>query len=382
MLRIAIIGSGPAGCFTADELLRSGRAMAITVYERRALPGGLIRYGVAPDHVHTRRLLRLLDRTLAHPAVTFRPGIALGHELALEDVRSAHDAVVIATGAERDRALGIPGEHLTGIHPSLAFAQWVNGAPEREDAHVDLAHETAVVIGHGNVALDLVRMLCHDEATLAATDTAPAARAALARSRVRRIHVIGRRGPVQASFGANELEEVGTLPEVDLRVNHVDLALDAADEEELGQPAAGRQRAVLQTLRVFADRKQPAAPRITVSFDFFRIPMAFTGADRVEALQLAPARMQGPAGQRVAAPCGPTKSLRCGMALIAIGHRSVALPGLPFDDVRGVIPARDHRVEGMSGVYATGWICRGATGLIGHNRRDAMETAEAILSDF
>ena len=382
-LRIAILGSGPAGCFTAEELLRSGRPVDITVFERLALPFGLVRYGVAPDHPHTRRMIKLLERTAA--AVTLRTGVEIGRDLTWADLKKDFDVVVVATGAGEDRTLGIPGESLNGVVSGSAFAAWCNGHPDYARLPVNLDHDTAVIIGQGNVALDIVRLLCHDDAHLNETEMAPDARAALARSNIRTIHIIGRRGPVQAAFGENEIAELGELPGVELRVDPIVTMPNAADERELADPKADRARAVVKTLRTFASRPAPSEIRRTVSIDFLRRPLAFTGAARLEEVTLELTRLEGDPGAQTALPTGALQKLPCGLAVVAVGHRARPIPGLPFDAARGVIPTHDHRVmDGaarLPGVYAVGWVKRGAHGLIGHNRRDAMETVKAILAD-
>lgn len=382
-LRVAIIGSGPAGCFSAEELLRTGHPVAITIFERLDQPFGLVRYGVAPDHPHTRRLIKLLERTAV--AVTLRTGVEIGRDVTMDQLRRDFDTIVVATGAEEDRTLDLPGEHLAGVHSSLSFAGWVNGHPDYAHTPFEFDTPTAVIIGQGNVALDIVRLLCHDEAKLRETDIAPAALAALARSRVKTIHVIGRRGPVQASFGEHEIAELGTLPGVNLRVDPMVTMPGPADELELAAEKADRVRAVVQTLRGYASRPPPEDIRRTVSIDFLRRPLGISGAGRAEEITLELTRLEGDPGNQVAVPTGALQKLECGLVFTAIGHRARPLPGLPFDDERGVIPTRDHRVmdgdQVLPGLYAVGWVKRGAKGLIGHNRRDAMETVAAILSD-
>lgn len=382
-LRIAIIGSGPAGCFTAEELLNCGRPVAITLFERLAQPFGLVRYGVAPDHPHTQRLLKLLERTTGR--VTVRTGVEIGRDLAPEQLRQEFDVIVVATGAEDDRELGIPGEHLAGVHSSLSFAGWVNGHPDYADTPFRFDTDTAVIIGQGNVALDIVRLLCHDEARLRETDIAPAALAALAASQIRTIHVIGRRGPAQAAFGENEIIELGNLPHVALRVDPIVTMPSPADEKELADEKADRPRAVVKALREFASRPDPSEIRRTVSIDFLRRPLGISGGGRVEEITLELNRLEGEPGKQVAVPTGALQKLSCGLVFASIGHQARPLPGLPFDESRGVIPTRDHRIildgQPLPGLYAVGWVKRGARGLIGHNRRDAMETVKAILAD-
>ena len=382
----AIVGAGPSGFYAAAELLRLVPGARVDLFERLFAPHGLVRYGVAPDHPHTRRITKLLERTLAHPACKFHPGVEIGRTLAWDDLRARFDAVAVATGAEDDRELGIPGEHLAGVHSSLAFAGWVNGHPDYTREPFDFSAETAVIIGNGNVALDIVRILSHDPDRLRETDIAPAALAALADSRLRNLHVIGRRGPVQAAFGENEIAELGDLPGLNLRVDPVVAMPNAADEQELADPAADRVRAVVKTLRGYASRPATPGARVTVSFDFLRRPLGISGSGRVDGITLELCRLEGDPGRQQAVPTGALQKLPCGLVFVSIGHHGRPLPGLPFDASRGVIPTREHRVVAgdhvLPGVYTVGWIKRGARGLIGHNRRDATETAKAILADF
>lgn len=357
-LRIAIIGSGPAGCFTAEELLSCGRPVAITLFERLPKPGGLVRYGVAPDHPHTRRLVRLMERTLA--AVTLRAGVEVGRDLSVEQLRCEFDAVVVATGAEEERRLGIPGESLAGVHSARAFAGWCSGHPDYAREPFDFSAGSAVVIGHGNVALDVVRMLCHAPEKLRETEAVPAAVAALSASAIRTIHLVGRGGPARAAFGESELAELGELPGVALRVYPADL-----DAAEVGD--SDRSRAVVNLLRNFAARPAAKEIRRTVAFEFLCRPLSINGTSRVESLTLAQ-------------PSGGPEITPCGLILTAIGQRVRPLPGLPYDSQRGLIPSESHRIE--PGLYATGWSARPAQGLIGHNRRDAIATVAALLRDF
>jgi ferredoxin--NADP+ reductase len=379
-LRIAIIGSGPAGCFTAEELLRGPRPVEIHIFEKLPQPFGLVRYGVAPDHPNTRRIARALEKTLAHPAVRLLTGVEVGRDVSVANLKAEFDAVVVATGASDDRPLGIPGEHLPHVLPSLAFAGWANGHPAYSDLPIDLDVEDVVIIGNGNVALDVARLLARTPAELALTDMAPAAREKLARHRIRRIRIVGRRGPVQASFGENEILEIGAMQGIAFRVDPVVAMPDRTDEIELAAPESDRARAVVAALRSYASRPLPSDPRIELSFDFLRRPLAIRGGGRARELTLELCRLEGEPFQRRAVPTGALQKVDAGLVIISIGHRGRALPGLPFDEERGVIPAERGRVA--PGVYAVGWIKRGARGLIGHNRRDAMETAAAIFSDF
>ncbi|MCS6771731.1 MAG: FAD-dependent oxidoreductase [Kiritimatiellae bacterium] len=378
--RVAIAGAGPAGLFLAEELLQSPHPIEIEFFEQMPEPFGLVRYGVAPDHPHTRRVALHLERILAHPRVRLHTCARVGRDLSLDELRARFDAVAIATGAADDRTLDIPGETLPNVWPSLHFAGWLNGHPKFSGLDIRLDVEEALIVGNGNVALDVARILCRTPAELAQFDLAPRARESMFRNCLRRIRVVGRRGPVQSSFGENELREFGDLAGIDFRIDPIVAMPSAADEAELAAPQSDRQRAVVAALREFASRPRPSEPRIELGFDFLRRPIAFSGSDAVKQATLEICRLDGEPFEQRAIPTGALQRVDAGLVIVSIGHRGRPIPGLPFDEVRGVIPTRNHRV--VPGVYAVGWIKRGARGLIGHNRRDAMETARVILDDF
>lgn len=384
--RVAIIGAGPAGFFAAEELLRRIPAVSVEVFEKQALPYGLIRYGVAPDHAHTRRIIKLLERTASHPAFKLHTGTEVGRTIGMDALRRQFDAVLVATGAEEPRTTGIPGENLPGVHSSLAFAAWANGHPDYKGTPFDFTAETAVIIGNGNVALDIVRLLARTADELATSDIAPAALERLRHSKVNAIRVIGRRGPAQSAFGENEIREIGTLPGVNICVDPMVAMPNPVDEAELADPAADRARAVVATLREYASRPATPHARVTLSFDFLRRPIAIKGARRAEEITVEMCRLEGDAGHQRSVPTGALQRVPCALVFMAIGHRARPIPGLPFDAQRGVIPTHEHRViadgQAIPGVYAVGWVKRGATGLIGHNRRDAAATVKAIIEDL
>lgn len=378
-LRVAVVGSGPAGLFTADELLRRRPGTTVDVFERLPAPFGLVRYGVAPDHPHTRRATKLLEGVLARPGVRLHANRALGHDLALADLRADFDAVVLATGAPLDRRLDLPGEDLPGVWPSTAFAGWVNGHPDFRDHGPLPATDTALILGHGNVALDAARLLARPAEFLATTDIAPAAGDELARHSIRHILLVGRRGPAQAAFGLAELEELATLPGWTVSAEPAAFPLAEACREEL---AAGddRAREVAALLEKLSHVSPPAPSERRIEILFHRLPLAFAGGTSVEVVHFSHSRLEGPAGARRAVATGEYEELAAGLVIKAVGHLGQPVAGAPFDAARGLIPHQAGRVE--RGLYVVGWIKRGAKGLIGHNRRDAMETAATLLADF
>ncbi|MBW7907306.1 MAG: FAD-dependent oxidoreductase [Kiritimatiellae bacterium] len=385
-LNVAIIGAGPSGFFTADALLRSNRPIRIELFEKRSHPFGLARYGIAPDHPNLRRIIKAFERTAANPAVKLHLGTEVGRAVSVEDLRSRFDVVVAAYGAEDDRTLGIPGEELPGVHSSLSFACWSNGLDEYANTPFDFSAETAVIIGNGNVALDIARILARHPESLRDSDIAPAALEALLQSRVKTIHIIGRRGPAQSSFGEAELREIGELPEVNLRVDPIIAMLSATDEKEIAHFSAERARAIVGLLRQFASRPEKPDARATISFDFLRRPIGITGGERASEVSLELCKLEGEAGNQRSVPTGALQRLPCGLLFVSIGHRGRAIAGLPFDEARGATPTKNYRIvhgeHPIPGLYAVGWIEHGATGLIGHSRRDANEAAKVILADW
>ncbi|NMO91596.1 FAD-dependent oxidoreductase [Actinomycetospora sp. TBRC 11914] len=363
--RVAVVGTGPAGIYTVLELLeRTDGHAEVTVLERLPVPGGLVRYGVAPDHARTKRFETTVTRALRRPGVRLLLDVELGRDVGTDELLDHHDAVVHAVGARQGRRLGIPGEDLPGSHSTTDVVGWYNGHPDHAGLPLDLATERAVVIGNGNVALDTARLLVSDPASLAATDMAPPALDALAASSVREVHVVGRRGPGDAAFTVPELHGLLDLPGVDTLAHRAELGTLPADG------AAGRKAAAVAAL---ADREpRPGTRRIVLRFH--RRPEAILGEHAVR-------------GVRLAGPDGDTEELACGLVLRAVGHRGVPVPGLPFDAERGTVPHDRGRVvdpttgAARAGHYVTGWVKRGPSGVIGTNRFCAAETVESLLAD-
>jgi len=377
---VAIVGGGPAGFFTAVELLKPGNHVAVDLFEKLPEPYGLIRYGVAPDHQHTRRVTKLFEPLNRDPRFAYFGNVDIGVTIGIRDLRRFYDVIVIATGAQTDRRLGIPFEDHADCHPSLEFAAWSNGHPDCERSAWNVSHENAVIIGHGNVALDCARMLARRPEELEATDISPAALEVLRSNKIRNIYLVGRRGPVQAAFGENELAEIGTLEDCGVVVNPDDLAISGASLEELHDPANDRVHLNFESFKRFAAEKK-TSPRKNIIFLFHRVPVRILGSQHVEGIELEETVLRGAAWKQAAHSIGRLESLSCGLLIKSVGHHGSVVPGLPFDATRGVIPTDRHRVACQDGIYAVGWIKRGAKGLIGHNRRDAMETAAAILHD-
>jgi len=353
--------------------------------ERLPTPWGLVRLGVAPDHPNLKTVSRAFERIAERPGFRFFGNVEVGKDVSHDELTSSYDAVVYAVGAQTDRRLEIPGEDLPGSWAATELVAWYNGHPDFQEVSFDLSAESAVVIGNGNVALDVARMLALTREELAPTDTTDAAIEAIASSGIREIVVLGRRGPVQAAWTSTELQEMGELAGADILVDPTELELDPTSEAELAVASNIVQRNV-EILRGFAGRKPSGTPR-TVRLRFRVSPVALLGQDRVEGVEVVKNRLDPDGRGSVRAVATDEREIiPCGIVFRSVGYRGVALPGTPFDEASGTIPNAVGRVlddSGMPvpGVYAAGWIKRGPTGVIGTNKKDATETVDHLLED-
>ena len=383
-LRVAVVGSGPAGFYAANALLTADPPAEVDMIERLPTPWGLVRLGVAPDHPKLKDVSRAFERTAQRPGFRFFGNVELGRDVEHDDLVRLYDAVVYAVGAQTDRRLGIPGEELPGSWSATEFVAWYNGHPDFQDRDFDLSVETAVVVGAGNVALDVVRMLALTRAELAPTDATDAAIEAISSSGLRELVLLARRGPAQAAFTTPELKELGDLAGADVIVDPAELELDPASAASLETDTTARRN--LEVLRDYAAREPAGKPRRIVLR--FRVsPVAIVGDGRVEAVEIVRNELVADERGRVAAVAtGERETIPAGIVFRSVGYHGVALPGVPFDASRGTIANRDGRVvdatgEPLAGVYCAGWIKRGPTGVIGTNKKDATETVELLLAD-
>jgi ferredoxin--NADP+ reductase len=358
----------------------------IDLFDRLPTPFGLVRGGVAPDHQKIKSVTRIYEKIAGNPAVRFFGHVRIGTDLTREDLLRHYQAVIYACGAQSDRTLGIPGEELLGSHAATDFVGWYNGHPDYRGCRFDLTQESVAVIGMGNVAVDVVRILARTTDELRATDIAGHALDALAESRVREIYMIGRRGPVQAAFTNPELKELGEMPGADIDVRASELELDPASAAQL---AGGEDRAAeknLETLRGFAT-KSPSGKGRTIHVRFLLSPLELKGSTSLERLLLGRNQLvAGKNGEVKAEPSGATETLPVGMVFRSVGYLGTGIPGVPLDARRGIIPNADGRVLDPSGAaargeYAVGWIKRGPSGVIGTNKPDAVETTDLLLED-
>jgi ferredoxin--NADP+ reductase len=382
-LRVAVVGSGPAGFYAAGALLDAEVPVEVDMIERLPTPWGLVRLGVAPDHPKLKSVSRAFERIADKPGFRFLGNVELGRDLKHGDLARLYDAVVYAVGAQSDRRLGIPGEDLPGSWSATEFVAWYNGHPDFQDLSFDLNVGRAVVIGNGNVALDVARMLALTPEELAPTDTTEQAIAAIGGSTLREIVVLGRRGPAQASFTTPELQELGELAGADVAVDAADLELDAASEAVLEHDTNARRN--LEVLRGFSERKPSGKPK-TLRLRFLVSPVAIHGDERVESVEVVQNRLEECDGRQVAVPTDEHEALECGLVFRSVGYRGVAVPDVPFDERRGTIRNDGGRVldeggEPLPAVYCAGWIKRGPTGIIGTNKKDANETVALLLED-
>jgi ferredoxin/flavodoxin---NADP+ reductase len=379
---VAIIGSGPAGIYAAEALVKqSDGAVRVDVFDRLPTPYGLVRYGVAPDHTSIKSIARYLQRVLEHPDVRFLGGVEFGRDVTRETLLDCYDAVIYATGAMVDRRLGIPGEDLLGSVAATDFVNWYCGHPDATGLDVDLSADEVAVIGVGNVAVDVVRILAKTAGELRATDVPDPVLTLLGGSGVRRIHMIGRRGPAQAKFTTKELRELGALPSAEVHVRAEDMRLDPVSAALAESDR--HVRANVKVMNEWTGRPAGDQPR-RLDLRFWLRPVEILGTSRVEGLRLEHTTLNDD-GRVVGT--GEFEELPVGLVLRSVGYQSVPLPGVPFDERAYVVPNAGGRVldedgHPKPGEYVCGWIKRGPTGVIGTNKSDATETVRALLSDL
>lgn len=398
---VAIIGAGPSGIYAAEALTQQSEVdVQVVVLDRLPVPFGLVRYGVAPDHASIRSIRNTLERTLEKSGVRFFGDVSIGTHLSVDELRERTDAVIYAFGAGTDKRLGIPGEDLPGSVAAPDFVAWYCGHP---DVHPDTDREagstevgsreqhrrlselvagstSAVVVGVGNVALDVTRVLIKTVEELADTDMADEVLESLAAKTITDVHVLGRRGPAYTAFTTKELRELGQLPGVDVFVDPQDLDLDPSSAAVVARDkVAARNVAVL---RDFAAREHGSAER-RIFLHFWTRPVRVVGTDRVEAIEIEGTAIDADGSVR---GTGVTTTLAAQLIVRSVGYRGVAMPGVPFDESTGRVPHAEGRVirdgEFSPDEYATGWIKRGPTGVIGTNKSDAVETVTSLLSDI
>ena len=387
-LRVAVVGSGPSGFYAVEHLQKEAGAVEIDLFDRLPTPYGLVRGGVAPDHPKIKSVTRIYDKLAAHPSFRFLGNVEVGRDLTHAELLTHYDAVIYAVGAQTDRSLGVPGESLVGSHAATEFVAWYNGHPDYRDLHFDLSQESVAVIGLGNVAMDVTRILASSADELAGTDIADHALEALRASRVRTIYVLGRRGPVQAAFTNPEIRELGDLHEADAIVAPSEMELDPASAAWLAATDERTPARNIETLRGYAARGATGKPKQIV-LRFCVSPTALIGvAGRVTAIAVARNRLVPSGGDVKAEATDQIETIPAGLVFRSVGYKGVPIAGVPFDARRSVVPNASGRVltdagaaTTVPGTYVTGWIKRGPSGIIGTNKPDSVETVARLLED-
>lgn len=388
-LRVAVVGSGPAGFYAAGQLLgkKAEHVASVDVFDRLPTPWGLVRAGVAPDHPNIKAVSRVYEKTAAHERFRFFGNVEIGRDIEPAELRRHYHAVIYAIGAQSDRRMGIPGEDLPGSWAATDFVAWYNAHPDHHHWDFDLDVERAVVIGNGNVAIDCARMLALTRDELAVTDVADHSLEALADSGVREVVILGRRGPVQAAFTNPELLELGEMVDADVIVDPDDIALDPFSQAFLEDVADITHRKNVEILARYAERP-PAEKHRRIVLRFLRSPVEIVGDGKVEGIVVERNELvRDGDGNLRAQPTGERETIECGLVLRSIGYRGVELTDVPFDERKAVIPNDGGHVvdpdtgEPRLGEYVTGWIKRGPSGVIGTNKKDANETVGMLLSD-
>ncbi len=387
-VRVAVVGAGPAGFFACEDLLKRD-GFEVDLFDALPTPFGLVRAGVAPDHPKIKTVTRRYEKTAEHPGFRFFGGVELGSDIERTELLERYHAVVYAVGTRDDQRLGIEGEDRPRSHAATEFVAWYNGHPDYSDHRFDLSASCAVVVGNGNVALDVARMLVLDPEEIAATDTADHAVEGLAKARVEHVIVLGRRGPAQAAYTNPELLELGELRRCDVVVDPSEVELDEHSSVWLEQPGQALAKKRVAILNEYAQRS-PTGKRQRIELRFLRSPLAVLGDGPdapVSGLRVVRNRIEpDERGNLRAVSTGDEEMIECGLVLRSIGYRGRALPGVPFDERRGVIRNDGGRVtteedEPIPGEYAVGWIKRGPSGVIGTNKKDAADTITKLIED-
>ena len=383
-LRVAIVGSGPAACYAAEELLSlPGTAVKVDMFERHTTPWGLVRFGVAPDHQKTKAIVTSFEHTARRGGFRMFLNVDVGRDIEHVDLAGRYHAVIYAVGAPDGQTLDIPGQDLTGCHSAAGLVGWYNGHPDHADAEFDFSCERAVILGNGNVALDIARVLLTDVDSLSRTDIAEHAIQSLRKSRIREVMIVGRRGPRQAAFTTPELIGLRDVAGVAVRVDPVGMPLEHAGECPDANPTAWfKQRLISELVAA------PCEAGRAVTFRFCASPTQVLGSGKVEGIRLARNELMGDGGRVRAVQRAERVDIECGLVVSAVGFRGRRMPGLPFDDERAIIPNVKGRVtaqcglQQVRGAYVTGWIKRGPSGVIGTNKQCARETVGALLDDW
>jgi ferredoxin--NADP+ reductase len=385
-LRVAVVGSGPSGFYAAEALLKQEVVVTVDLFERLPVPFGLVRYGVAPDHAKIKNVTRVYDRTALHERFRFLGNVDVGKDISIKELQSYYDAIILTVGAQTDRQLGIPGEDLKHSYTATEFVAWYNGHPDYVDHDFHLDADRAVIIGQGNVAIDVARILAKTVEELKTTDIASHALATLAKSTIKDIYLVGRRGPAQAAFTVAEIKEMGELEDCDIVIDPADLDLNPASAAELDMPGFENNKKNVDVLRRLAETPSKNASR-RLHILFFKSPKELLGTDKLERLILEQNELTGEAGRQKASGTGNTSELEADILFRSVGYRGVPIEGVPFYDPWGTIPNKagqvtDNDGNPVPGMFTAGWIKRGPSGVIGTNKQCAVETVATLMGSL
>ena len=380
-LAVAIVGSGPSGFYAAEALLKApDLTVRVDLFDRLPSPYGLVRGGVAPDHQKIKSVKAVYERTAQDPRLRYFGAVKIGKDVTAQELAERHDAVIWAVGCESDRHMGVPGEDLGGSHSATEFVGWYNGHPDHRDRTFDLSCESVAVVGVGNVAMDVTRLLACDPESLAKTDIADYALAALRASRVKTVWLLGRRGPAEAAYSSGEIEEIGSLSTADLVVDPKEAELDEVSKGELSDNETRKKVEYVQARAKAGTSGKPRQVRLR-----FRVgPVELLGENgKVKAVKLEKNKLvsDGKGGVK-AVGMGEFETHPVGLVLRSVGYRGIPVPGVPFDEKSGHVPNADGRVASAPSQYVVGWAKRGPSGLIGTNRADSVATVKTLLEDL
>lgn len=386
-MRVAIVGSGPSGFYSTEALIKSDYEVEIDLIERLPTPFGLVRNGVAPDHPKLKQAIEVYKKIAENPEFNFIGNVTVGGDVHTEDLQRTHHAVIYTCGAETDRRLDISGEDLSGSYTATEFVGWYNGHPDYRDRNFDLSHETAVIIGQGNVASDVARILAKSVDELKHTDIAQHALDVLATSRIKKIYIVGRRGPAQAKFASKELKEFLEIENCRPYIDPVELELNEASQRELDSKEGRGAKRNVEVFQKFATSEDTGKPRICIS-TFLKSPVHLEGDGRLERVVFEINELVGEPFRQSAKGTSETTTLECGALFRSIGYNGVPIAGVPFHNRWGIIPNKSGRItmepdgDVIIGLYTAGWIKRGPSGIIGTNRACAVESVQALLEDL
>ena len=390
-MRVAVIGSGPAGFYAAEHLFKHTEyEFQIDMYDKLPTPHGLVRTGVAPDHQKIKSVTRVYDKIAANPAFRFFGNVEYGKDITLDDLKKHYHMIVFATGAETDRKMNIPGEDLKGSHTATEFVAWYNGHPHYGEHEFDLSAEAAAIVGVGNVAVDVARILCRTEEELSETDIAHYALEDLKNSNIKDVYLLGRRGPLQAAFTNPEVRELGNLADAHAVTKEDEIILDIHSEkhlEESGDASAKKKHEILSSFS--EEREHEKTKRLHIRFLVSPVEIIGDEDGKVRAIKLVKNELyKTDDGSLRPRPTEEFEEIPVGLVFRSIGYHGVPLPGVPFHEDWGVISNDKGRItnpetgEHIPGLYTTGWIKRGPTGVIGTNKKDSGETVDCICEDI